>query len=258
MPRAGRPLMKKRRVKKSFAIPNRGNVTSLMVEHVNYMPGSLGSMQRIARLKRYHIIKETTSERNIRLALMEIEALSDKLHLPRNIRETADSIFVKAAKKDLLIGRTVAEFVAASIYAACRQYGVPRSLDEISNASSMSRRAIAKAYRLLVLELGLKMPLDAPLKYLPKISASLKVRRETELLAERILIEAGKMKALVGKDPLAMAAAALYLACLEKKEKCTQKDIADAAGISDLTIRNRLKDLEPVLERMDLSKRRTY
>ncbi len=51
---------------------------------------------------------------------------------------------------------------------------------------------------------------------------------------------------LVGKDPRGMAAAALYLACKINDVKATQKDIAYAAGTTEVTLRNRLRDLERV------------
>jgi transcription initiation factor TFIIB len=96
------------------------------------------------------------------------------------------------------------------------------------------------------------MPIDYPMKFVPSIASKIDVSRETDLLTVKILQEAREKKALMGKDPRGIAAAALYMACKANDEKRTQKEIAEVAGSTDVTLRNRLRDLEKVIQPEDI------
>jgi len=113
---------------------------------------------------------------------------------------------------------------------------------------------VSRTYRFLLRELELKMPVDHPMKFVPVIASKLDVSRETDRLTVEILREAQEKKMLIGKDPRGIAAAALYMACKANEEGCTQKEIAEAAGSTDVTMRNRIRDLENVVEKTDLLK----
>ncbi len=185
-------------------------------------------------------------ERNLSEAMNVLSRLADELYLPSRIKRRAARIYQMALARDLIRGRTIAGFVAASVYAACREAKVPRSLKEISRVSLKDLRTISRAYRLLIRKLDIKMPVDHPMKFVPRISEGLGIGRETDRLSIEILRKAKKERMLVGKDPRGMAAAALYLACKINDVKATQKDIAYAAGTTEVTLRNRLRDLERV------------
>ena len=186
--------------------------------------------------------------KNLSQAMNELNRIGEKLHLPAKVMERAALLYRKALKKDLIKGRTIDGFVAASIYAACRGSSVPRSLGELSEISAEDKKDIARIYRLLIRELELKMPVDYPMKFVPRIAASLDIGRSTDRLCIDILREAKENMALVGKDPRGMAAAALYMACKVNDEGVTQKDIAYAAGTTEVTLRNRLRDLKVLFE----------
>ncbi len=204
---------------------------------------------QMTRLRRFdnRAKLDTTQQRNLNLAMSELDRLSGQLHLPRNVKERAALIYRRTLKKGLLRGRSIDAFVAASVYAACRQLQVPRPLKDLSNASTRNHAEVARTYRLILKELSLRMPVDDPIKFVPSIASKLKLGTRTERCAVDILVAAHKMQGLTGKDPRGMAAAALYKACIVNQEKRIQKDIAIAAGTTEVTLRNRLKGIESLL-----------
>lgn len=198
------------------------------------------------RLRRYDNRSklDETWRRNLSIAMAELDRMSTNLHLPVNIKERSALLYRRALKKDLIRGRSIDAFVAACIYATCRSAKVPRPLKEVSAASTREHSEIARTYRLLIREMKLKMPLDDPVKFVSNIASKLNLQRETEIHAIGILRKAKKMYGLSGKDPRGIAAAALYKASLVHNEKRVQRDVARAAGTSEVTLRNRLKGLE--------------
>ncbi|MGQ9680542.1 MAG: transcription initiation factor IIB [Candidatus Bathyarchaeia archaeon] len=182
--------------------------------------------------------------RNLSIAMSELDRLSAILYIPISVKEHAAFIYRKALQRDLIRGRSIDAFVAASLYAACRFNNLPRTLKRISQASTREHAEISRSYRLLLRELNLRMPIDDPMKFVPSIAAKLKVRRDTEIEAINILHKAKESQGLSGKDPRGLAAAALYMACIENNDKRVQKDVASAAGTTEVTLRNRLRGLE--------------
>ena len=203
-------------------------------------------LQKWRRLRRFDFRTKSDDNkiRNLNQAAIEVERYTDRLHLPRGMKDRALFIYRKALKEDLIRGRTISDFVAAAIYAACRESKVPRSLANVSEASGRSVKDISRTYRLLVRSLKLRMPVDNPMKFVPRIAGSLNIDLETERKTIESLRRAGELKLLIGKDPRSMATAALYMACKSNKRKMTQKKLADAAGISTVSLRNRLRELE--------------
>ena len=209
------------------------------------------TMTQMDRLRRYdnRTKMDDTWRRNLSIAMAELDTLSARLHLPQNAKEQAALTYRKALRMDMIRGRSIDAFVAASIYVSCRQMGVPRPLKEISGASSRDHGEISRTYRLMVREMKLKMPVDDPLKFIPNIAHKLRVNGETEHKAVQILRRAQRLQGLSGKDPRGMAAAALYKACLETSDRRVQKEVAEAAGTTEVTLRNRLRGLEALLTR---------
>ncbi|MCW4036977.1 MAG: transcription initiation factor IIB, partial [Candidatus Bathyarchaeota archaeon] len=176
---------------------------------------------RMKKLKKYDTRTklDDTWGRNLSVALAELDRLSVALHIPQPVKEQAALIYRKALKKDLIRGRSIDAFIAASLYAACRLNKIPRPLKNISKASTREHSEVSRSYRLLLRELNLKMPIDDPMKFVSGIASKLKVRRDTEHKAIEILRRARKRNGLSGKDPRGIAAAALYMACIEHDDK---------------------------------------
>ncbi len=198
------------------------------------------------RLRKWQIRSrvQSNSERNLAQAMAELDRLSDKLNIHGSIKENAAVIYRKALEKGLVRGRTISGIVAASLYAACRTSKTPRRLREIAEASLRNQKDVARGYRLLLRELNIQMPIADPLTYVSKIAESVGLSGEVQGLAIKILRDARKARVSTGKDPTGLAAAALYIACLQSNEKKTQKDIAEAAGVTEVTVRNRYKTLK--------------
>ena len=201
------------------------------------------------RLRKWQIRSRVHSsiDRNLAQAMAELDRLSDKVYIPQPLKEKAAVIYRKALDKGLVRGRSIAAIVAASLYAACRGRGTPRTLREIADASLVDKKDVARCYRLLLRELDVQMPIADPLTYVSKIAERTGISGRTQGIAIHILREAKKKRAAAGKDPMGLAAAALYIACLQNDEKKTQKDIAEAAGVTEVTVRNRYKTLKKQL-----------
>jgi len=209
---------------------------------------------KMSRLKRYDNRSkiDETWRRNLSIAMAELDRLSANLHLSKNLKEHSALIYRKALKMDLIRGRSIDAFVAACIYASCRANQVPRPLKEITSASTREHSEISRTYRLILREMNMKMPIDDPMKFVPKIASKLNLEGEVEIQAIDILRKAKKLNGLQGKDPRGLAAAALYKASKANNERRIQKDVAKAAGTSEVTLRNRLVGLENLFQDSDL------
>jgi len=206
----------------------------------------LSTRLQMWRLRKWQIRSRVHSsiDRNLAQAMAELDRLSGKVYIPSPIKEKAAVIYRKALDKGLVRGRSIAAIAAASLYAACRKSGTPRTLREIAKASLVDKKDVARCYRLLLQELDFHMPIADPLTYVSKIAEKNGVTGKTQGAAIQILREARRKRVAAGKDPMGMAAAALYIACLQHNEKITQNDIAEAAGVTEVTVRNRYKALK--------------
>jgi transcription initiation factor TFIIB len=188
------------------------------------------------------------TERNLAFALSNLVRLSSSLGLPRTVRETAAMIYRKAASKNLIRGRSVEGVSAAALYAACRQCHVPRTLGEISSIARMSRKDVGRNYRYVARKLGLKLMPTSPEDYISRFCSELKLGGSVKAKTIEILKEAADKELTSGRGPTGMAAAALYIATVLCGERRTQREIADKAGVTEVTIRNRYKELAGKLD----------
>jgi len=186
-------------------------------------------------------------DRNFRQAFSELDRLKDKLAVGDAVVEKAAYIYRKALEKGLVRGRSISALIASALYAACRDTETPRTLKDIGSASNIKRKDIARCYRLLLRELGLKMPVVDPIKCVARIASKAELSEKTKREAAKILKTAEENKISAGKDPMGLAAAALYVACVTNGENKTQRDVAEAAGVTEVTIRNRYKGLKLAL-----------
>jgi transcription initiation factor TFIIB len=205
----------------------------------------LSTRLQMWRLRKWQIRSRVHSsiDRNLAQAMAELDRLAGKVYIPPPIKEKAAVIYRKALDKGLVRGRSINAIAAAALYAACRKSGTPRSLREIAEASFVDRKDLARCYRLLLRELDFQMPVADPLTYVSKIAEKTGISGKTQGAAIQILREARRKRVAAGKDPMGLAAAALYIACLQHNEKKTQKNFAEAAGVTEVTVRNRYKVL---------------
>jgi transcription initiation factor TFIIB len=201
---------------------------------------------RMRRLKTwdYRLQFHTSTDRSLRQAFSQLDMLKDKLGLSDAIIEKTAYIYRKAQSKMLIRGRTISGVVAAAIYIACREMGAPRTLKDIATACNVKRKELAKNYRLIYTRLDLKIPQLDPMKCIAKVANIAKLSEKTKRKAAQIMSNVTKREISAGKDPMGIAASVLYLSSLSNDEKITQADIAKAAGVTEVTIRNRAKDLK--------------
>ncbi len=200
---------------------------------------------QIYRLRKWQrrIRVSDAMERNLAFALSEISKIASHLSLPRSIFETASVIYRKAVKERLVRGRSIKGISAASVYIACRQCRLARTLEEVSKASNVSKREVGRSYRFLVKELDYFIPPVKPSHYVSKFSNQLAMQGGTEEIAHKILVVARKLRLTSGRGPTGVAAAASYIASVLIGERRTQREIAEIAKVTEVTIRNRYKEL---------------
>lgn len=189
----------------------------------------------------------TSQDRNLRIALTEMNKFKDKLALTDSVIKNASHMYRKCMEKKLVKGRTIHGVVGACVYASCRDTEIPRTLDDIAAVVNTKRKDIARCYRLIFRELELNPPVVDPIKGIARIASSVGLEEKTKRYAVKILTKAKKIGLAAGKDPMGLAAAALYLACIYTGNIKTQKSISIASGVTEVTIRNRCSGLKKIL-----------
>jgi transcription initiation factor TFIIB len=204
---------------------------------------------RMSRLRTwdYRSQVHSSTERSLQKAFFILSRLKDSLGLPPHITEKAAYTYRKAQERGLVRGDTIDSVLAASIYVAARQSGVPRTLDEISEISNVKLKHVARSYRRIVIELDIKAPIIDLSKYIMKVANKLGFDEKIKRKALELMEKAQKKNILVGKDPVSMASSILYLADVAEGHHKTQSEIAKAAGTTEVTVRNRSKELRQKL-----------
>jgi transcription initiation factor TFIIB len=201
-----------------------------------------GQLYRLRKWQRRIRVKDA-SERNLAFALTELDRMASKLLLPKQVREAAAMIYRKAVEKNLIRGRSIEGVAAASLYAACRQCSLPRTLDEIAEVSKVDRKEIGRTYRFIAREINLKLMPTLPTDYVARFCSELKLGMDVQTKAMEILEQAHEKGLTSGRGPTGVAAAAIYLATIMCNNRRTQRSIAEVAGVTEVTIRNRYKEL---------------
>jgi transcription initiation factor TFIIB len=185
----------------------------------------------------------TPTERNLKQAFFQLDILKDKLGLPDTVIEKAAYIYRKAQERHLVRGRTISGILAAAVYITCREMGISRTLKDIGANSNVKLREVARSYRLLYLELDLKIPIVDPMKYIARVANKANLSEKTKRQAAEIMNNVTKREISAGKDPMGLAASVLYVSCIKTGENRTQSSISKAAGVTEVTLRSRYKDL---------------
>jgi transcription initiation factor TFIIB len=238
----------------SYTIHDKGLSTVIGWKNRDSYGKSIPTKNRaqIYRLRKWarRIRISNATERSLAIAFSELDRLSSGMGLPRTVRETAAMIYRKAALKKLVRGRSVEGVVTAALYAACRQCHVPRTLDEISNIAHISRKEIGRTYRYVSRELGLKLLPTSPEDYISRFCSELKLSSDVRAKTVGILQEAAHRELTSGRGPTGIAAASLYIASVLCGERRTQREVAEVAGVTEVTIRNRYKE---IAEKLDIA-----
>jgi transcription initiation factor TFIIB len=190
---------------------------------------------------RIHV--NSSEDRSLRRAFHQLNTLRDKLGLSDTLVEKSAYLYRKAQERGLIRGRTVDGIMTAAVYIACRETGTPKSLEDISIVSNLKRKDITRCYRRLVFDLDIKIPIVDPMKCIVKVANKLDLSEKTKHKAMNLMTYAIKMEINAGKIPMGLAATVLYASCMKTGENVSQTNIAEASGVTEVTIRNRFKDL---------------
>jgi transcription initiation factor TFIIB len=231
----------------TWTIHDKGLSTTIGRQNKDYLGRKLSpeNSAKLYRLRKWHLRSKvnTSDQRNLAKALSEMNSICHKLHLPQNIIETSSINYRNALKKHLIRGRTIQSIVAACIYMACRQCEVTRSLEDIAKESNLTKKITAKNYRFLLKALKPRVPHAKASGYISNIINKLALSGEVELLALQILSKASELRLNCGRSPKGIAAACIYISAELIAEHRTQSEIATEAGVTEVTIRNRYKEL---------------
>jgi transcription initiation factor TFIIB len=207
-------------------------------------PSICSTMQRL-RTWDFRLKLNTPSDRSLREAFQLLDTLKDKLGLSDAVVENTAYLYRKAQQRGFLRGRSIPVVICATTYIACRALGVSKTMKDIAVASNVKRRNIARIYRQLVLELDYyKVPNIDPLKCVTKVANNANLTEKTKRRALNIMEKVTENEISAGKDPMGLAATVLYISCIKTGENISQKEISHAAGVTDVTLRNRFKDLK--------------
>jgi transcription initiation factor TFIIB len=204
------------------------------------------------RLRKWQerIRTKDAGERNLQFALSESDRMASALGIPRSVREVASVIYRRTLNEDLIRGRSIEGVATATLYAACRKEGIPRSLEEVAGVSRVEQKEIGRTYRYISNELGLAMEPVDPKQYVPRFCSELDLSKEVQAKANEIIDTSAEQGLLSGKSPTGFAAAAIYAASLLCNQKKTQREVAAVAQVTEVTIRNRYQEQ---IEAMGLS-----
>jgi len=205
-------------------------------------PKKRAQIYRLRKWQRRIRVSDAT-ERNLAFALSELDRMASQLGLPRNVREAAAVIYRRAVEARLIRGRSIEGVAAAALYAACRECKVPRTLDEIADISRVGKKEIGRSYRFIARELLIHLRPTSPIDYVPRFGSELGLSGKAQSKAIELLKEADKKGLTSGRGPTGVAAAAIYIASVLQGERRTQRNVADVARVTEVTVRNRYKEL---------------
>ncbi len=205
---------------------------------------------RIGRWRTWDARSQTndSTKKNLQAAFMQLYAVKGILGLPDSVIEKIAYLYRKILEKGLVRGRTIKGAMAVATYIACREMEIPRTLKEIANISNLKEREIARVYRKVMFELDLKIPQDDPIKKIIRIANKCRISEKSKRYAVKMMVEIIKKGISAGKNPMGLAGAVLYISCKNHNESITQRKIAEAAGVTEVTIRHDLDSIMKMLK----------
>jgi transcription initiation factor TFIIB len=234
----------------SLTIHDQGLSTWIGRENKDFTGERICDSSMLSILHRMRTWDHRTQTRNSKdtsrkIAFGQLERLGQKLALPDSVVEKAAYIYRKVQQKEITVGRTATGALAACVYIACREAAIPRTSNEVAEVSNIRRKEMWNAYRAIVSELDLKIPLIDPVKCLVKLANKIGVNEKVKRYGISYMRQAIACNISAGRDPMGLAATILYISCQNYGESLdkSQKYFAETAGVSDVTVRNRHQEL---------------
>jgi len=211
---------------------------------------TLSTMKRLRTWDLRMRVYDSTS-RNLIQAFNELDILKDKLALSDVIAEKTAYIYRKAQERGLVRGRSISAIVDSAVYIACRELQIPKTLTELASACNIRRKVLSRSCRILISELDIKIPIIDPIKCIVKVANKASLNEKTKRQAADVMDNLTKKEISAGKNPMGLAATVLYVCCINAGVNIRQADIAHAAGITEVTLRNRIKELKIKLPQLN-------
>jgi len=236
----------------TFMMHDKGLSTVIGKENEDYTGRRIvgGARKDLDRLRKWQqrIMSRDSKERNLSIAIGELNMMGEKLKIPSSVLEKASYIYRTALDKGLVRGRSIRYLVAASLYVAIRQEGLPRTIKELSRVANLDKREVARNFRLVIKKLKVEMPVVDPAIHVKRICIAAGLNKRVMVEATKILRLAQEKRLTGGVDPVGIAAAAVYYACQLLGIERSHMEIAQAAGISQVTVRNKFKLLSNAMK----------
>ncbi len=206
---------------------------------------SRGSSNRYYHLRKlnHRLRSPRTHQRNLGIALAEVQRLSETLSLSREVRAASVLIYRRALETRATRGKKIVALVAACVYAGCRQCRVPRTLKEVIARSPASRVEVGRAYSALSRELQLKLAPLSPRDYLVRFSQELHLSRPARTRVQQLLERVEGVYPGSGVLPNGILATLIYIACTLEGDLRSQDRVALVAQVTPVTIRNHCKEM---------------
>jgi transcription initiation factor TFIIB len=187
--------------------------------------------------------QNSSIERNLAIAMTEAERLTSQMRLPHRIMDSVAILYRRILAQKLIRGRTIEGIIGAVLYINCRMYRIPVTLKEIAHFSRIDVKTLGRCYRFIMNRFELEVPVVSPKDFVPRFAEELNLPIKVERKAIKILDSARKKLIISGKAPSGLAAAALYIASIIVGHPTTQRQISQVANVTEVTIRNRYKEL---------------
>jgi transcription initiation factor TFIIB len=233
--RTGAPLTKMRH--------DKGIGTEIGKSQAELFRVSAGKRGQYFRIKNWQKRLVSSKDRNFGYAMSELERISSALNLPKNLQEEVGTMYEKALEEGLVKGRSIEAVIGSLVYALSREYGSPRLMSEICEVTGVSKRDLGRTYRYIARKLNLRVIPAKAIDYVPRCATLLGLSDKTQIKAKQYLKKIKSEEDVSGKGPIGLAAATLYIAAIMNNEFISQRKIAEAIGVTEVTIRNRCKDI---------------
>jgi len=197
-------------------------------------------MNRIRKKNRW---TSSALEHNLNKNLSNLKVISSQLKIPNNIEKEAARIYRECAEKGITRARANDSIIAAVVYLASKLFGIPKTLNEVAEASKLDKFDIARTYKMIIRRLGIKVHNSNPIDFVGRFGSELKLGAKVQTKAVKLLEKIQKKGFDSGKSPTSLAATTLYISALMNNIKVTQKAIAETAGITETTLRQRTKEM---------------
>ena len=231
---------------------DKGLTTAIPWQNKDFSGKGLPGKTRVQfhRLRKWQQRANTSRghERNLVVALLELDRISGTLGFNRTAREEAATIYRMSVERGLVRGRSIDAMVAASLYLMNQKLQLARSLENIVEATRCSRKEVSKAHKIIKSSLGIRTSIPEPGMYIGRFCSDLELPISVEQRSHEVIALAKEKELTHGRSPMGVAAAAIYIAGRIENSVRTQREIADISNVTEVTIRNRYKEIVSHLE----------